>query len=129
MIAAWMDSTNLKPEAKWEDIKILCEEAVYYGMTAVCIHPWRLALGKDYLAGSRVKLCTVIGFPLGAEDSATKVFSARLQDLHRGLFLRPLLRLRETSFGIQCRSRPHRSGPRLYLRHLRCLPLRLRCQV
>ena len=77
MIAAWMDSTNLKPEARCEDIKILCEEAVYYGMTAVCIHPCRLTLGKGYLEGSGVKLCTVIGFPLGAEDTATKVFSAR----------------------------------------------------
>jgi deoxyribose-phosphate aldolase len=84
MIAAWLDSTNLKPEAKGEDIRILCEEAVYYGMTAVCIHPCRLALGKQYLAGSRVKLCTVIGFPLGAEDSATKVFSAR-QALGQGV--------------------------------------------
>ena len=83
MIAVWMDSTNLKPEAKREDIKILCKEAVYYGMTAVCIHPCRLALGKDYLAGSRVKLCTVIGFPLGAEDTATKVFAAR-QALDQG---------------------------------------------
>ena len=83
MIAAWMDSTNLKPEAKGEDIRILCEEAVYYGMTAVCIHPCRLALGKEYMEGSQVKLCTVIGFPLGAEDSATKVFSAR-QALQQG---------------------------------------------
>lgn len=83
MIAAWMDSTNLKPEAKREDIKILCEEAVYYGMTAVCIHPCYLALGRDYLEGSGVKLCTVIGFPLGAEGSATKVFSAR-QALRQG---------------------------------------------
>lgn len=83
MIAAWMDSTNLKPEAKREDIRILCKEAVYHGMTAVCIHPCRLALGKEYLDGSKVKLCTVIGFPLGAEDSATKVFSAR-QALQQG---------------------------------------------
>lgn len=83
MIAAWMDSTNLKPEAKKEDIRILCEEAVYYGMTAVCIHPCRLALAKEYLAGSKVKLCTVIGFPLGAEDGITKVFSAQ-QALRQG---------------------------------------------
>lgn len=83
MIAAWMDSTNLKPEAKGEDIRILCEEAVYYGMTAVCIHPCRLIMGKDYLTRSGVKLCTVIGFPLGADNSATKVFSAR-QALQQG---------------------------------------------
>jgi len=77
MIAACLDSTNLKAEAIQEDIRILCEEAVCYGMTAVCIHPWRLARARDYLAGSRVKLCTVIGFPLGAEGGATKLFSAR----------------------------------------------------
>jgi len=77
MIAAYLDSTNLKAEARQEDIRILCEEAAGCGMAAVCIQPWRLPSARDYLAGSRVKLCTVIGFPLGAEASATKVFSAR----------------------------------------------------
>lgn len=83
MIAAYLDSTNLKAEARQEDIRILCKEAVCYGMTAVCIHPWRLAQARDYLAQSTVKLCTVIGFPLGAEGSAAKVFSAR-QALKQG---------------------------------------------
>jgi deoxyribose-phosphate aldolase len=83
MIAAYMDSTNLKAEATQEDIRILSEEAVCYGMTAICIHPFRLSEAQGYLQGSKVKLCTVIGFPLGAETSATKVFAAR-QALNAG---------------------------------------------
>jgi deoxyribose-phosphate aldolase len=77
MIAAFMDSTNLKADARKKDIRILCEEAVNYGMTAICIHPCRLPEVRDYLEGSAVKLATVIGFPLGADSSATKVFAAR----------------------------------------------------
>lgn len=77
MIAAFMDSTNLKADASQKDIRILCEEAVNYGMTAICIHPCRLAEARDYLRGSEVKLATVIGFPLGADSPATKVFAAR----------------------------------------------------
>ncbi len=77
MFASYLDSTNLKPEATETDIKILCEEAVDYEMAAVCIHPCRLAFAKDLLADSRVNLCTVIGFPLGAELLSTKIYSAR----------------------------------------------------
>jgi len=77
MFASYLDSTNLKPEATETDIRILCEEAVDYEMAAVCIHPCRLAFAKDLLADSRVNLCTVIGFPLGAELLSTKIYSAR----------------------------------------------------
>lgn len=83
MIAAYMDSTNLKPEATANDIKELCIEAVKYNMAAVCIHPGRVELAKEYVRDSKVKICTVIGFPLGADTTAAKVFAAH-QALQEG---------------------------------------------
>jgi deoxyribose-phosphate aldolase len=74
--ASFLDSTNLRPEASKDDIKTLCMEAVKYKMAADCVHPYRLPLAKQLLVGSDVKLCTVIGFPLGAEGLAGKTFSA-----------------------------------------------------
>ncbi|MEN6350018.1 MAG: deoxyribose-phosphate aldolase [Syntrophomonas sp.] len=75
MLAAYLDSTNLKAEAGKNDIRILCEQAVSYEMAAVCINPYRLSLARKILSGSAVKLCTVIGFPLGADS--TKIQAAR----------------------------------------------------
>lgn len=83
MIAKFLDSTNLKPDATANDIKDLCIEAVKYDMAAVCIPPGRLELARQYIQGSEVKLCTVIGFPLGFDTTAAKVFSAR-QALQQG---------------------------------------------
>lgn len=77
MIAVHMDSTNLKPDARKRDIILLCEQAVVYGMKAVCIHPCHLALADKILKQRPVKVCTVLGFPLGADLSATKVYAAR----------------------------------------------------
>ncbi|MCX5779446.1 MAG: deoxyribose-phosphate aldolase [Firmicutes bacterium] len=82
-IAAYIDSTNLRPEASANDIENLCREAVEYHMAAVCVNPCRLVLAKGLLAGSEVKLCTVIGFPLGAEGLASK-FGAAAQALENG---------------------------------------------
>ena len=75
-IASFLDSTNLKPEAREIDIQVLCREAVNYKMAAVCIHPCRLADARRQLADSQVKLCTVIGFPLGADRSDSKIYAA-----------------------------------------------------
>jgi len=77
LLAGYLDYTNLKPEATRQNIETLCREAVQYGMAAVCINPGRLADAVPILAGSRVGLCTVIGFPLGADTNATKRFAAR----------------------------------------------------
>lgn len=74
--ASYFDSTNLKPEASENDIKKLCEGAAKYNIAAVCIHPYRLALSRELLKGSGVSLCTVIGFPLGAEYRSSKKYSA-----------------------------------------------------
>lgn len=67
MFASYLDSTNLKPDSKYQDIVDLCEAAKQYSMAAVCVNLYRLPLAKTILAGSQVKLCCVIGFPLGAD--------------------------------------------------------------
>ena len=76
-LAACLDSTNLRPEATKNDIQSLCNEAVRYKLAAVCLHPYRISEARVLLAGSGVKLCTVIGFPLGAEGMESKVFNAQ----------------------------------------------------
>lgn len=72
MLASYMDSTNLKAEATAEDIRKLCEEAATLHMAAVCINPYRVPQASGLLKGSGVKVCTVIGFPLGALTTADK---------------------------------------------------------
>jgi deoxyribose-phosphate aldolase len=78
MLPAYLDSTNLQAACTREDIQYLCEEAIQYKMAAVCINPCRLQQARELLAGSGVKLCTVIGFPLGADRTEIKVNAARL---------------------------------------------------
>ncbi|MEQ8199972.1 MAG: deoxyribose-phosphate aldolase [Syntrophomonadaceae bacterium] len=75
-LASYIDSTNLKPEARQIDIEELCREALEHHMAAVCVHPYRLPLGRRLLAGTTVHLCTVVGFPLGADGLASKAYSA-----------------------------------------------------
>lgn len=75
-LALYMDSTNLKPEATADNIKSLCSEAAKYKMAAVCIQPCRLGLARRLLMDSGVKLCTVVGFPLGAEGMKSKLYTA-----------------------------------------------------
>lgn len=75
-LAAYLDSTNLRPEARQIDIEQLCREAIECHMAAVCVHPHRLPLCRRLLAGTPVQLCTVVGFPLGADGVASKVYLA-----------------------------------------------------
>ncbi|HNX29226.1 MAG TPA: deoxyribose-phosphate aldolase [Syntrophomonadaceae bacterium] len=77
MIAAYMDSTNLKADATWDDIIKLCNEAAELKMAAVCINPYRLELAVEVLKDTQVNKCTVIGFPLGADRPAAKYLTAR----------------------------------------------------
>lgn len=77
MIASYLDSTNLKSDSTYPDIVKLCNEAKFYKMAAVCVLPHRVKPARDLLNDSEVKVCTVIGFPLGAEVLAVKVFAAR----------------------------------------------------
>lgn len=75
-IAKMIDHTLLKPEATVEQIKTLCEEARQYGFASVCVNPVHVALAYELLKDSQVKVCTVIGFPLGANTTAVKTFEA-----------------------------------------------------
>lgn len=75
-LAAYIDHTLLKPEADREAIIKLCQQAVENGFCSVCINPFWIPLAKEQLKGSRVKLCTVCGFPLGAGDPAVKAKEA-----------------------------------------------------
>jgi deoxyribose-phosphate aldolase len=69
----YIDHTNLKPAATSADIERLCAEAQQWSFASVCVHPCNLPLCRDLLAGTEVKLCTVIGFPLGQNTTALKV--------------------------------------------------------
>ena len=76
-IARYIDHTLLKATAKKEDITKLCEEAKTYGFASVCVNPANVPLAKSCLEDSSVKVCTVIGFTLGANTTATKVYETK----------------------------------------------------
>jgi len=71
-IAALIDHTILKPEATRADVVKVCREARQYSFASVCVNPYWVPLVKSELAGSRVLVCTVVGFPLGATSSESK---------------------------------------------------------
>jgi deoxyribose-phosphate aldolase len=75
-IARLIDHTLLKPEATADKIATLCAEAREHGFASVCINPYWVPLVVQELAGSSVKTCTVVGFPLGATITSTKIFEA-----------------------------------------------------
>ncbi len=72
-IAALIDHTILKPEATRNDVIKICREAREYRFASVCINPYWVPLVKAELSGSPVKVCTVVGFPLGATSTEAKV--------------------------------------------------------
>lgn len=76
-IASLIDHTLLKPEATPEQIAQLCSEAREYRFASVCVNPVYVKLAWDLLKGSPVKVCTVVGFPLGATPSEVKAFEAQ----------------------------------------------------
>lgn len=76
-IAAMIDHTLLKPDATPDQIAQLCFEARKYGFASVCVNPTWVELCAKLLEGSTVKVCTVIGFPLGASTPEVKVFETR----------------------------------------------------
>lgn len=75
--AKFIDSTILKADATQEEIKNLCLEAREYKFKSVCINPTWITYAKELLNGSGVLVCTVIGFPLGAMTTESKVFEAK----------------------------------------------------
>lgn len=76
-LARMIDHTLLKPDACEQGVRKLCQEALEYKFASVCINPGYVQLCADLLKGSEVKVCTVIGFPLGATTSDTKAFETR----------------------------------------------------
>lgn len=76
-IANMIDHTVLKAFSTKEDVIKVCKEAKEYGFFSVCINPTHIELAKKELEGSNVKVCTVIGFPLGANTSEVKAFETK----------------------------------------------------
>ena len=74
--ASLIDHTLLKPEASRDEIRKLCEEAARFGFASVCINPWNVPLAAELLRGTKVKVCTVVGFPLGATLPGVKIHEA-----------------------------------------------------
>jgi deoxyribose-phosphate aldolase len=76
-ISKAIDHTLLKPDASKAGIMKLCNEAALYGFKAVCVNPSHVVLCKELLKGTDVKVATVVGFPLGANTTETKVFETK----------------------------------------------------
>ena len=72
----YIDHTNLKAYATKEDIRKLCDEAIKYKFASVCVNPCYVELASSLLEGTNVEVCTVIGFPLGANNVRTKEYEA-----------------------------------------------------
>jgi len=72
-----IDNTLLRADASIAEIKALCEESVEFDFKSVCINPCYIESAKEFLKGSDVLVCTVIGFPLGAMSTAAKAYEAK----------------------------------------------------
>lgn len=75
--AGMIDHTLLKAESTKAQVEQICAEAKQYGFASVCVNPTWVKFSADQLAGTAVKVCTVIGFPLGATTSAVKAFETK----------------------------------------------------
>src|SRR6185436_5786986 len=76
-IARLIDHTILKAEAVREEVKTVCDEARKYEFASVCVNAFWVPFVSAELRGSIVKVCTVVGFPLGATSTAAKVAETR----------------------------------------------------
>lgn len=76
-LSSLIDHTLLRADATKAEITILTEEAKKYEFASVCVNPTWVSYAAEQLMNSKVKVCTVIGFPLGASTSATKAFEAK----------------------------------------------------
>ncbi|MBR0085181.1 MAG: deoxyribose-phosphate aldolase [Lachnospiraceae bacterium] len=75
-IFAAVDHTLLAQTATWEEIKVICDDAIKFGTASVCIPPSYVKQAKDYV-GDRMAVCTVIGFPNGYNTTAVKEFETK----------------------------------------------------
>lgn len=76
-LARMIDHTILKPDASLDDVKKLCEEALKFNFFSVCVNPAYVKQAAQILRGSTVKVCSVVGFPLGAQPPEIKALEAR----------------------------------------------------
>ncbi len=76
-LASYIDHTLLKPGATEEQFEKLCEEAKHYKFKSVCVNSFWVPFVSKQLKGTSVKICSVIGFPLGAMDTESKAFEAK----------------------------------------------------
>ncbi|KAF0825588.1 deoxyribose-phosphate aldolase [Cytobacillus firmus] len=76
-VAKMIDHTLLKADATKDQIEKICAEAKEYNFASVCVNPTWVKLSSDLLNGTEVKVCTVIGFPLGASTPETKAFETK----------------------------------------------------
>ncbi|MDZ4745607.1 MAG: deoxyribose-phosphate aldolase [bacterium] len=77
-IASYIDHTLLKPDCTEAQIRLLCEEAAQYNFASVCILPWHICLACEALEATNIPVCTVVGFPLGATHTASKLHETLL---------------------------------------------------
>jgi len=75
-MASLIDQTLLKPDATKDDIRRLCQESMNYGFWSVCVNPTYISLAASILRDTEVKICSVVGFPLGANTPEVKAFEA-----------------------------------------------------
>ncbi|MFD2926015.1 deoxyribose-phosphate aldolase [Halobacillus naozhouensis] len=76
-LAKMIDHTQLKPDTSKDKITEICNEAKEHGFMSVCVNPYWVEYSSQLLQGTDVRVCTVIGFPLGATTTETKVFETR----------------------------------------------------
>ncbi len=76
-LAKYIDHTQLKPDTKQEKISQIVKEASENGFASVCVNPYWVPFCYENLKNTEVKVCTVIGFPLGATSTETKVFETK----------------------------------------------------
>ena len=76
-LSSLIDHTNLRPDALHSDIEILCKEAIQYKFASVCINPVYVSYAKSILKDENSKVCSVVGFPLGADSEEMKYAETR----------------------------------------------------
>lgn len=77
-ICAYVDHTNVKPDATEGDIKKLCEEAVKYGFHSVCVTPYRVKVAREVLGSTQTAIICVVGFPFGFTTTEEKINEAKI---------------------------------------------------
>ena len=75
-LSRFIDHTVLKPKSTESDIRKMCDEAIKYDFFSVCCNPCWVSLCKELLKGTNVKICCVVGFPLGSNTTRIKVLEA-----------------------------------------------------